>query len=60
MRMALVVLSFPMGPLVLRGSDRKQLLGKWFAVFQWAIGLRTESSTRNTGLTTGHSPESVT
>jgi GT2 family glycosyltransferase len=59
MRMALVVLSFPMGPLVLRGSNRKQVLGKWFAVFRWAVGVSPESSTSAVGITAGKSPESA-
>jgi GT2 family glycosyltransferase len=58
-RMALVILSIPLGPLVLRGSNRIQLLGKWFAVFRWAVGLSPEANIPDPGIAAGNSPESV-
>ena len=58
-RMALVILSIPLGPIVLRGSNRRQLLGKWFAVFRWAVGLSPEPHILDTGIAAGNSPESV-
>jgi GT2 family glycosyltransferase len=59
MRMMLVILSIPLGPLVLRGATRRQLLGKWFAVLRWAVGVGRASSTSDVGITAGKSPESA-
>lgn len=59
LRIVLVILSYPMGPLVLRDSNRRQLLGKWFAVFRWAVGLSPESSIRVAGIATDDSPEAT-
>jgi GT2 family glycosyltransferase len=59
MRMMLVILSIPLGPLILRGATRRQLLGKWFAVFRWAVGVSPESSTSDVGISAGKSPESA-
>jgi N-acetylglucosaminyl-diphospho-decaprenol L-rhamnosyltransferase len=59
-RIVIVVLSFPLGTLVLRGSSRGQLIGKWFAVFRWAIGFNPEPAGRTAGIGSGSSSESVT
>jgi GT2 family glycosyltransferase len=50
MRMMLVSLSFLAGPLAFRGTDRKQLLGKWSAVFRWAAGFSSRANAPTSGM----------
>jgi GT2 family glycosyltransferase len=38
LRMALILVSIPFGPLVFRGQDRGMLLRRWWATLRWAAG----------------------
>ncbi len=59
LRILLLVLSYFLGPLILRGSNRRLLLGKWFAILLWAAGVIVKSDARGGGISTGKSPQSA-
>lgn len=46
-RMALIVLSMPLGQLAFRDKNRKLLARKWFVNLQWAVGIKSLHQTQD-------------